>query len=156
MEMKIIWAAVMFLGGWLWVYLFIRQIMFNLSVAYPLIRKMNALKQDMIAVGARRYTSISVLVCLFISAILLVVVVRFLSPYLYISFFAGALICFVLLLSKIKPENRQMFEAFCNSYYRFILDDELRTAVYNKKFNQVNARLRALDLHDTFVPQFKD
>ena len=156
MEMKIIWAAVMFLGGWLWVYLFIRQIMFNLSVAYPLIRKMNALKEDMIAVGARRYTSISVLVCLFISAILLVVVVRFLSPYLYISFFAGALICFVLLLSKIKPENRQMFEAFCNSYYRFILDDELRTAVYNKKFNQVNARLRALDLHDTFVPQFKD
>ena len=26
MEMKIIWAAVMFLAGWLWVYLFVRQL----------------------------------------------------------------------------------------------------------------------------------
>ena len=156
MEMKIIWAAVMFLAGWLWVYLFVRQIMFNLSVASPLIRNMTTLKEEMIAVGARRYTSISVFVCVLVSAVLIFVIVRFLRPYLFITFFAGALICFVLLLPKTKPENRQMFEAFCNSYYRFIIDDELRTAVYNKKYNQVNARLRALDLHDTFVPQFKD
>ena len=139
MEMKIIWAAVMFLAGWLWVYLFVRQIMFNLSVAYPLIRKMNTLKEEMIAVGARRYTSISIFVCVLVSAVVIFVIVRFLRPY-----------------PKTKPENRPMFEAFCNSYYRFIIDDELRTAVYNKKYNQVNARLRALDLHDTFVPQFKD
>ena len=42
MEIKIMLAAAMFLGGFLWVYFLIRQLLFNLRVAYPLLKKMNA------------------------------------------------------------------------------------------------------------------
>ena len=57
MEIKIMLAAAMFLGGFLWVYFLIRQLLFNLRVAYPLLKKMNALKEDLVAVGAWRYTN---------------------------------------------------------------------------------------------------
>ena len=48
-----------------------------------------------------------------------------------------------------------MFEAFCNTYYRFIPDDELRTAVFNKKPNQIKQRLYNMNLPRDFVPDFK-
>ena len=33
MEMKIIFAGAIFLGGWLWFYLFLRQLLFNFCTA---------------------------------------------------------------------------------------------------------------------------
>ena len=65
MEAKIMWGAFIFLGGWLWAYLFVRQLLFNLQTAYPLIKKMKAADPDLIAVGAKRYTDISMIVCCF-------------------------------------------------------------------------------------------
>ena len=155
MEMKILLAAAVFLGGWLWSYLFIRQFLFNLITAFPLIKKINSLQEDLIAVGAVRYTVISLITCGVIAAILLFVVIHFFPLYLLISFLAGAVIALVLLLNKLSPSNRPMFDAFCTSYCRFVTDDELRTAMFNKKTGEIRSRLRAMGILDTFVPEFK-
>ena len=41
MAMKIMWAAAIFFGGWLFFYLFGRQLVFNLTAAYPMIKILN-------------------------------------------------------------------------------------------------------------------
>ena len=64
MEMKIIFAGAIFLGGWLWFYLFLRQLLFNLCTAFPLIKAMNTAQPELIAVGAKRYTIVSLCSCL--------------------------------------------------------------------------------------------
>ena len=48
-ETKIMLSGVLVLGGFLWTYLFLRQFLFNLLVASPLIKKMNSLQEEMIA-----------------------------------------------------------------------------------------------------------
>ena len=74
METKIMLGAAVFFGGWLWFYLFMRQFLFNLLTAYPMIRKMQEIDPDLIAVGAKRYTNTSMMVCTVISAIVLFVI----------------------------------------------------------------------------------
>ena len=49
-----------------------------------------------------------------------------------------------------------MFDAFCATYYQFVPDDELRTAMYNKKPSQMKVRLHAMDARTDFIPVFKD
>ncbi len=155
MEIKILLAAAVFFGGWLWFYLIVRQLLFNFSVAFPLIRKMQALDPELIAVGAKRYTTISILVCMAVSAVLLFVMIHFCPLYLIISFAVGALLCFGMLITKVRPENRDMFDSFCIGYYRFVADDELRTAIYNKDIKKINHRLRDMGMSGTFVPEFR-
>ena len=77
MEIKIMLAAAVFFGGWLWSYLFIRQFLFNLVTAFPLIKKIKSLQEDLIAVGAVRYTVVSLITCGVVAAIILAVVIRF-------------------------------------------------------------------------------
>ncbi len=156
MQMQIIWAAAVFFGGWLWAYLFIRQLLFNLMTAYPLIRKMRAARADLIAVGADRYTTISMIVCCFFLLLIAGLVVRFCKLYMIIAFFVGGLSATLMLLGKLSPENRAMFDAFCTTYYRFVPDDELRTAMFNKKPGQIKQRLYNMDLARDMVPEFKD
>jgi len=155
MEIKIMLAAAVFFGGWLWSYLFIRQFLFNLVTAFPLIKKIKSLQEDLIAVGAVRYTVVSLITCGVVAAIILAVVIRFCPKYLLISFLVGAALALILLLNKLSPNNRPMFDAFCSSYCRFVADDELRTAMFNKKPGQIKTRLRAMGILDTFVPEFK-
>ena len=155
MEMKIMLAAAIFFGGWLWSYLFIRQFLFNLITAFPLIKKIKALQEDLIAVGAVRFTVVSLITCGVVAAIILAVVIRFCPKYLMISFLVGAAMALIMLLNKLSPNNRPMFDAFCSSYCRFVTDDELRTAMFNKKPGQIKTRLRAMGILDTFVPEFK-
>ena len=156
MAMKILFAAAIFLGGWLWFYLFLRQFLFNILTAYPLINKLKTASPDLIAIGATRYTNISIAVCLVISAIIIAVVIVFCPLYLLISFFVGALLGFVTHIGKLTPDNRNMFDTFCNGYYRFVPDDELRTAMFNKKPGQIKQRLYNMNLPRDFVPDFKD
>ena len=156
MEIKIMLTGAIFLGGWLWAYLFVRQIMFNFVTALPLIKKMNSLQEEMIAVGARRYTIISVITCSVVAAAILAAVLIWCPLYLKIGFGAGALLAIVLLISRVSPENRDMFDSFCASYARFVPDDELRTAIYNKKTSQIKSRLKAMGVEGTFVPNFKE
>ncbi len=156
MEIKIMLAAGIFLGGWLWFYLFMRQFLFNLMTANPLIRRMNALDPELIAIGAKRYTVISTIICVIISVIIAAVVIRFCPIYLLVSFFIGALLCFVLLLPKFSYTNNAMFDSFCTAYCRFVPDDSLRTAMFNKDVKAMNRRLREMEYSGTFVPEFKN
>ena len=155
MEFKIMLAAALFFVGWLWFYVFMRQFLFNLFTAYPLIRSMQAIDPELIAVGAKRYTGTSVLVCLVISAVVLFVVFYFCPLYLIISFLVGALLCLILIITKIGPQNKAMFESFCTGYCRFVPDDELRTIMYNKEIRKINRRLREMGYDSSFVPEFK-
>lgn len=157
-ELKIMLIGALFLAGWLWSYLFIRQILFNVLVAKPMIKKMRALQEDLIAIGAARYTTISSIVCGLIAALLLALAV-FLCKTKYIwflvAFCLGAIIAFIMLLRMVRPENQSMFKAFCNAYYRFIPDDELRTAFYNNKTGPIRSRLKAMGLSDTVIPKIQ-
>jgi hypothetical protein len=155
MGIKIMFAGAIFLGGWLWSYVFIRQILFNFITAFPLIKKMRSLRDDLIAIGADRYTTISSIVCFIFAAILLFVVIRFCPLYLTLCFAGGAIIAFIMLLKMVSPRNRAMFDTFCSAYCRFVPDDELRTAMYNKKTGLIRARLKAMEVTDTFVPDFQ-
>ena len=155
MEAKIMYAAAIFFGGWLWFYVFMRQFLFNLRTAYPLIRKMQEIDPELIAVGAKRYTNTSMLVCTAISAVIVFVVCYFCPVYLIVSFFVGAALCLVMLIGKLSPENKNMFENFCAGYCRFVPDDELRTILYNKDIKKINRRLRELGYDRSFVPEFK-
>ena len=148
-------AAAIFFGGWLLSYVFIRQLLFNFLTAYPLIRKMQEIDQDLNAPGAKRYTTTSVLVCIVSSAILMLLVLFFCPRYLQISFFAGVFVCILMLINKLSPQNRPMFENFCAGYCRFVPDDELRTIMYNKDTKKINKRLRELGYDHSFVPEFK-
>jgi hypothetical protein len=156
MEVKIMLAGAVFFGGWLWAYLFVRQLMFNFSVAYPLIRDMNALREELIAVGAKRYTTISTITCCVVASAILAVVMIFCPLYLKIAFGVGALLAIILLIPRVSPKNRDMFDSFCISYCRFVPDDELRTAMYGKKTGQIKSRLKAMGIEGSFVPQFKE
>ena len=156
MEIKIMYVAILFFAGWLWFYVFVRQFLFNFVTAYPLIKKMREIDPELIAVGAKRYTTTSVLVCTLISAVIIFVVLRFCPDYLKIAFFVGAALCMVMLLGKLSPQNKNMFENFCAGYCRFVTDDELRTLMYNKEIKKINRRLRELGYDRSFVPEFKD
>ena len=155
MSMKILFAAAIFLLGWLWSYFFIRQLLFNFLTAFPLIKTMNALQDGLIAPGAKRYTVISCVACVFMAGVVLAVILRFCPLYLIICFLVAAGGALLMLVGKLSLRNRAMFEAFCNAYYRFVPDDELRTAMYNKKNGQIKSRLKAMGIEGSFVPEFK-
>lgn len=156
MEGKIIYIGALFLVGWLWMYLFGRQFLFNVFTAFPLIKKMQAIKDDLIAEGAKRYTSVSVGLCLVVSAIALAIVFLLCPIHLKIGFAIGAVCALLMLINRVSPATKSNFESFCLAYYRFVPDDELRTAMYNKKFSQIKARLKAMGFKDSFVPEFKN
>lgn len=155
MEFKILFGAALFLAGWLWCYLFIRQLMFNFMTALPLIKKMRSLKDELIAIGAQRYTVTSVAICTVIAGVLLFVVLHFCPLYQIICFALGAVIAFVMLIPRMKPSFPATFDSFCNAYYRFVPDDELRTAMYNRKSGQMKSRLKAMGVSGSFIPDFK-
>ena len=155
METKIMLCAGVFFGGWLWFYLFMRQFLFNLMTAYPMIRKMQEIDPNLIAVDAKRYTNTSIIVCTVFSAIVLFVIFRFCPHYLIISFFVGAVLCMLMLWGKLSPQNKAMFENFCAGYCRFVGDDELRTLMFNKEIKKINRRLREMGYDRSFVPEFK-
>lgn len=157
MEMKIIIAAGVFFAGWLWCYLFGRQFLFNVMTAYPEIRKMQAAKKDLIADSSKSYTTISVIVCVFVIAVVAFLIFRFCPLYLKISFAVGAVLSLIMFAGKMSPDNKTTFETFCRTYYRFVLDDELRTAMYNCKLPQMKIRMHDMELPLDFIPhKFKD
>ena len=154
MGMKIVWIAALALAGWLFGYLFIRQFLFNLIVALPLVKKMNK-ETELINKNANRYTGVSIAVCVLVTAIVLFLVIRFMKPYLMYSFLGGLLVCFIMLFAVVKPENEAMFNSFCASYYRFVPDDELRQAIYDKNIKKIKLRLHDLEQPLDWIPDVK-
>ena len=157
MSMIIMFCGALVLGGFLWSYLFMRQFIFNIRVASPLMKKMNSLQPDLIGLGAKRYTQISNLVSLLIGGVILFAVIWLARHKIYysISFGVGAIAALVFVLLRTKPDNKEMFDLFSGAYYRFIPDDELRTIVFNKDYKKIKTRLREMGILGTFVPDFK-
>ena len=153
--MQIMWFGAILLGGWFWFYLFLRQFLFDFTVAYPLTKKMRNTGEDLILSAANKYTTVSVVVCSVFMALVAFLVVFFAKTYLIIGFFCGALLGLVTHLGKLTPKDRAMFDTFCAAYYRFVPDDELRTAMYNKKPSQMKLRLHDMGLSTEFIPEFK-
>ena len=156
MAMKIIWAAVIFFGGWLFSYLFGRQLAFNFKTAYPMIKSMRGQDKDLIAPGADKYTNISVIVCIVTILIVSFIVVRFCKLYLIISFFVGVVSALILYLPHLSIYERNTFDLFCSAYSRFVPDDELRAAMYERKPKDVRKRLRDMGLDGSIIPTFSD
>lgn len=154
MAMKIMWAAAIFFGGWLFSYLFGRQLVFNFRAAYPMIKKLRAQDKDLIAPGADRYTNISVIVCLVSILVISFIVLRFCKIHLIIGYFVGLLSAFFMYLPRLKLTDRGTFDLFCSAYSRFVPDDELRTAMYERKPKDIRKRLRDLELDDSIIPVF--
>lgn len=155
MEMKPIWAGVLFFAGWIWFYLFGRQLIFNFTAAYPTIKKMRSLDKDLIAPGADKYTIVSVVVCVLIIAVVAAIVIVFCPLYLIISFFGGALVALCLYLPSCTTRTRGTFDLFCSAYSRFVPDDQLRTAMYERDVKDIKKRLKEMELQGDFIPEFK-
>ena len=154
MAMKIMWAAAIFFGGWLFSYLFFRQLAFNFLAAYPMIKKLRAQDKDLIAPGADKYTNLSVIVCVVVILIICFVVIRFCKLYLIVSFFVGVVSALVMFLPQLKITVRGTFDLFCSAYSRFVPDDELRTAMYERKPKQIRSRLKDMGLDGSIIPTF--
>lgn len=155
LEIKILWAGAILFGGWFVFFIFGRQFIFNLFVAFPLINKMNSIHEGLISINSKRLTAISLIVCTVFLSIIFFVVIRFCPLYLLICFFVGFLSAAVMFLGKITPSNKSFFESFCYTYYKFVPDDELRTVMFNREINKIKLRLRDMGFSETFVPDFK-
>ena len=153
--MQIMWIGVALMGGWFWLYLFGRQFLFDFVVAYPMVKRMRNTAEDLILSAANKYTTVSVVVCTVFLVLSGFAVIWFLKYYYVIAFFAGALIGLLMNLGKLSIRDRDMFDTFCATYYRFVPDDELRTAMYNKKPSQMKLRLHDMELSTEFIPDFK-
>ena len=154
MAMKIMWAAAIFFGGWLFSYLFVRQLAFNFITAYPMIKKMRSQDKDLIAPGADKYTNISVVVCIVVILIICFVVVRFCKLYLIVSFAVGLVSALLMFLPHLKITERGTFDLFCSAYSRFVPDDELRSAIYERDPKAIRSRLRDMGLDGSIIPTF--
>lgn len=149
MDTKIMFGALIFVAGWFYFYICIRQLIFDFTVGYPLISKFGGAGEKVIAATpARRLNTISVVIWLGICVGLGWVVFHFcLSKlWLFLPFWGGALLGLICFIGKLGPRFKPNFEAFCRTYYRFMPDDELRTAAYHTDLPRMRAALRALDV----------
>lgn len=147
MEMKIMYGALIFVAGWFYFYICLRQLIFDFTVAYPLISKFGkAMNGELFAAkGANRLNTISVIIWLVICVGLGFLVVHFAALYLIISFFVGAVLGIILYIKKLGPSTKSNFEAFCHTYCRFVPDDDLRQAMNQCDLPKMRAALRALN-----------
>lgn len=147
MEMKIMYGALMFVGGWFYFYICLRQLIFNFTVAYPLIAKFGKAGAQVFApTGANRLNTISVIIWLAICVGLGFVVVHFAALYLTLCFAGGVVIGLVVFAKKLGPKTKSNFEAFCHTYCRFVPDDDLRQAMAHADLPKMRAALRALNV----------
>lgn len=156
MEKQIMWAALVAVGGWMWFYLFFRQLVFSFTTALPMIKRFNSQGTELISVNARRYAYLSVLVWVLISGGIAAAVIALCKLYLWLSFLGGGLVGLILYWNRMTAETQSNFNAFCTAYYRFVADDELRTAMYNNKIPQMKTRLTELGVDkNKIIPDFK-
>jgi hypothetical protein len=146
MEVKIMYGALIFIAGWLYFYICLRQLIYDFTVGFPLISKFGAAGEKILcAKNARRLNIISVVIWAAICVGLAWVTFRFCPLYLLLSFWAGVLLGVGLYIKKMGPRTKSNFEAFCRTYYRFMPDEELRAAAYEGDLPRLRAALRALE-----------
>lgn len=156
MEMKIMYGALIFVAGWFYFYICLRQLIFDFTVAYPLISRFGKAKNGELfaARGANRLNTISVIIWLVICVGLGFLVAYFAALYLTICFFVGAVLGIILYIKRLGPGTRSNFEAFCHTYCRFVPDDDLRQAMNQCDLPKMRSALRALDCELKF--EFKN
>lgn len=151
---QILLIGAMVAVGWLWFYLFGRQLIFDIKVAFPLIKKFNN-GNELINVNSKRYTFVSLSLCIiFILAITAVFIFVIKKLYIKISFFVGAVICLIMVINSVNPKSKNYFDSFCNSYYRFIENDDLRQSVYEKKYKKIIQLTNNSGVNSDFIPLF--
>ncbi len=143
------YGALLFIVGWFYYYICLRQLLFDFTVGYPLIGKFGK-AGVMAATGAHRLNTISVLIWFVICVLLGFVALRFLHGYLLISFLIGVALGLVMFLNRLTARTRSNFDAFCRTYCRFVEDDDLRNAMYQADLPKMRAALRALGSDLTF------
>ena len=145
MEAKIMYGALMLVVGWLYFYICLRQLIFDFTVGYPLIKRFGAAGDQIIAVKpARSLNTISVCVWFALCAGLGFLVIHFCPLWLMLPFWGGALLGVATFATRLGPGTKSNLEAWLRTYYRFMPDDELRTACYNTDLPRIRAALRAL------------
>lgn len=145
-EMKIMYGALIFVGGWFYFYICLRQLIFDFTVAYPLISKFGKAGEQVFAPkGANRMNTISVVIWLLICAGLAFLVIHFAALYLTLCFAGGVVVGIIVFAKKLGPKTMSNFEAFCRTYCRFVPDDDLRQAMNQADLPKMRAALRALD-----------
>lgn len=155
MEMKILWGALMFVAGWFYFYICLRQLIFDFSVGYPLIKRFGALGDEVFgAVGAKRMNTISVIIWFVIVAALGFVALYFPALYLKICFLVGVAVGYACYFSRLSPATRSNFDAFCRTYCRFSADDTLRQGMNDADAGKINASFKRLGSKDKF--EFKN
>lgn len=157
------YAALMFMAGWVWYYLIVRQVVFNLTTAKPLIKKFRTEKsldgEPLMNINAQRFLIISIVVwmLLVLGTGALVTWLCRKHSYLYISFFIGGLIGFFTFIGRYGPSISRNFRDFCAAYYRFVPADNLREAMYYGKVPAIKAQLENLGVPgESVIPEFKD
>lgn len=156
MDKQIMWAALLFVAGWLWYYFFARQIVFNLTTVLPMINRFKKADKDLISVNANRLCIISCIVWLIICGASLALIIHFMKLYLWLSFIGGGIIGVLTYITRYGPTTKSNFSDFCATYYRFVPDDMLRTAMYNNKISEMKVRLDEMGIDKTLIiPEFK-
>ena len=146
MDMKIMWAALIFVGGWFYFYICLRQLIFDFTVGFPLISKFGAAGETVFAAtGAKRLNIISVIIWALICVGIGWVVIRFCPTYLLVSFWAGAVIGLACFAKRLGPGTKSNLEAWLRTYCRFMPDDALRMACYEADLPKLRSALRALN-----------
>ncbi len=156
MDKQIMWAALVFAGGWLWFFVFLRQLIFSFTTTLPMIRRFNKAGPELISVNARRFMILSMVVWVLICGGTAYLVIHFAKLYLWLSFLGGAVVGVLSFITRYGPYTESNFKDFCAAYYRFVPDDELRTDMYNAKISQMKVRLDEMGVDKSIIiPEFK-
>lgn len=145
MEMKIMYSALVFVVGWFYFYICLRQLIFDFTVGYPLIKKLGNEGENVFAAkGAHRLNTISIIIWFVICVGLGFAAFYFFAIYLKISFGLGALVGIIVYFNKLSPATRSNFDAFCRTYCRFAPDDDLRQAMSDADAKKIRTALHKL------------
>lgn len=86
LPMKIMYFALLAMAGWVYFYICVRQLVFDFTVGYRLIKVFDGVKEDVFAAqGARRLNTISVIMWAIICAGFLWLVIHFAATYLIMA-----------------------------------------------------------------------
>ena len=162
MANQVLYVALMFLVGWLWYFLVVRQFVFNFTTVHPMLKRFKKLSDDwekIISINSFRYLTINIIVWILISFGLCFLAYYLCrnNLYLFISFLVGGAVGVITFLGRYSEYTERNFKDFCSTYYRFVFDDELRTAMYNSKIPAMKNRMNDMNLDKTIlIPEFKN
>lgn len=141
--LKVLYFVLIAAGGWLYFYLGVRQLVFGLTVGYPLIKSFGG-TGAFLSREAKKLNTVSVIFWAVICLGFMGIVARFAAPYLIAGFALGALAGLIMYAKRLGRATFGNFEAFCRSYCRFAGDAALRGAMAECDLGKIHSALEAL------------